>query len=322
MFGIDNSVLLLIVLLGLLVLGLLAFGTGSEGFASLEPIKDPLCIDGCSNYYKCYAAKDATDLSGGIIDYCYTDKLGRTGTSDEQSCNRCKYCQYCPGTSTRSGMCISVFEKCPDGKPSLKAPYVTSSYSWLSIFDFTRLWGKYKQPAMDACGANISIWSSLNDGLANLNYLNAGMPDGSGDSSGSRSGRFGRWVFSLPSSSGGDNNDENDNNDNNNTSNDCCEEECEEEEEEEWPEYTSEQHKIADAQQERMSSMRTAKDAIRNALIDKLGTTTAMQSFYSGSSTTEGFSSCTKQGKELQNQRINMNEYIRKDSIPCWGCSV
>jgi hypothetical protein len=37
---------------------------------------------------------------------------------------------------------------------------------------------------------------------------------------------------------------------------------------------------------------------------------------------------CTEQGQEsmhcqrMDNSQIDMSEYIRKDSIPCWGCSV
>jgi hypothetical protein len=36
---------------------------------------------------------------------------------------------------------------------------------------------------------------------------------------------------------------------------------------------------------------------------------------------------CTEQGKEstncqrMDNSQFDMSEYIRKDSIPCWGCS-
>jgi len=305
-----------------LIIGLMAFGTGSEGFDSLIPIKDPLCLEGCANYYKCYAARSATDPSG-IVDYCRIDGLGRTTTSDEKTCNQCKYCQYCPSTATSDGICISVFEKCPSGKPDLKWDYVNDKYSWLSIFDFTRLWGKYNQNAKDACDANISIWSSLDDGLNNLKYINAGIPAGGDDNGGSDHDIIPYdpnlpWPYPTPPPTPSGGKDDGGGGDDNCNTNDCCDSDSEEE----WPEYVSEQHKIADAQQERMSSMRSAKDAIRNALIDKLGTTTGMQTYYSGNSSREGFSSSTNQGKELQNQRVNMNDYIRKDSIPCWGCSV
>ena len=279
-------------LLALLIAACIAFPSVMEGFDNTK--LDVNCVEGCSSYTKCYAAYDGKEKSG-ILDMC----SAYPGSSDETSCNTCKFCQWCPGDSKKShdAKCISIYEKCPAGNPDKKSEWINTddlSSSLLSVFDFTKYFGSHTQPFMDACGANISVWDNLQSGLQNLKYVN---------SSGNETDRPDRPD--RPDRRRPKEDDEN------------CEDDS-------WPEYASDQHRIADEQQERMAMMRSMKKAIRNELVDQLGKGIAMQQAYEEEEEEdcEDTTDCTQQGKEVQQQRVDMSKYIRKDSIPCWGCDV
>jgi hypothetical protein len=299
--------MILVLLLGLLIAACIAFPLLVEGFENnlVLPALTANCVEGCKSYTKCYAAYNGSDKSG-ITDMCSS----YPGSTDENACNRCKFCQWCPGTAANSydAKCVSIYEKCPVGKPDVKSDWIDttdSPSSVLSIFDFTKFFGSYVQPAMDACGANISVWDNLQSGIQNLKYVNS-MPGDQPD----QPDRPYRPNRRRPDRRR------------------RAEEEEESCEEDSWPEYVSDQHRIADEQQERMATMRSMKKALRNELVDELAKGIAMQQHYEGDCDKEGEdcnadkSSCTQQGKEMQQQLIDMSKYIRKDSIPCHGCNV
>ena len=286
------KILLLVLLLGLLIAACIAFPSFVEGFDNNLTAN---CVEGCSTKTKCYAAYSGDDKSG-IIDMC----SAYPGSTDENSCNRCKFCQWCPGKpDSYDAKCISIYEKCPTGTPDRKSDWINTDdapSSVLSTFDFTKFFGSYVQPTMDACGANISVWDNLQSGIQNLKYVN--------------------------SQEDSDQPDRPDRPDRRRRPNRREEEEgCEEES---WPEYISDQHRIADEQQERMAVMRSMKKALRNELVDDLAKGIAMQQYYDDSDEEcdEDTSSCTQQGKEMKQQQVDMSKYIRKDSIPCWGCDI
>jgi hypothetical protein len=296
----SHKVIILVLFLGLLIAACIAFPLLVEGFENnlVLPALTANCVEGCKSYTKCYAAYNGSDKSG-ITDMCSS----YPGSTDENACNRCKFCQWCPGKpNANDARCISIYEKCPAGKPDRKSDWIDtkdSPASVLSTFDFTKFFGSYVQPTMDACGANISVWDNLQSGIRNLKYVNSKEDSDQPDRPDRRRRRRDEYEE--------------------------IEEVCEEES---WPEYVSDQHRIADEQQERMAMMRSMKKALRNELVDELAKGVAMQQHYEGDCDKEGEdcnadkSSCTQQGKEMQQQLIDMSKYIRKDSIPCHGCNV
>lgn len=66
--------------------------------------------------------------------------------------------------------------------------------------------------------------------------------------------------------------------------------------------------------------MRVMKQAVRDELMNQLNNDVLDEC--EEEEECKGESECTAQGKEVQKQRKDMNKYIRKDSIPCWGCDV
>lgn len=176
--GMKRTILLLLLLLVLIVvIGYVGYKV-TDGFVSLAPDNTPNCIEGCKSYYKCYAATDSTGKE--LIDRC---SFNENGVSDEIGCNKCKYCQWCVKTDTNgnsSGSCISIYEKCKGKVDAPKSDWVGGIAA--SALEFTQYFLGYKQPATDACGGQIPVWATLDDGLANLKTLqNATTADKSTD---------------------------------------------------------------------------------------------------------------------------------------------
>jgi hypothetical protein len=94
--------------------------------------------------------------------------------------------------------------------------------------------------------------------------------------------------------------------------------------------YISQEHKDASEAQEDALTSKDVKDMIQNELLSKLSQTTANQMYFDDQEECEdSCSPATEQGCELDesNRRrkmppIDMNQYVRKDSIPCWGCNL
>jgi len=97
-----------------------------------------------------------------------------------------------------------------------------------------------------------------------------------------------------------------------------------------WFDYLSQEHKDAMATQEaaKAAAAKAAED--QNSLLNNMGKATASKVYYDDSQECEDEPSpCTQQGKELTHAKRSMkcptvdtNQYIRKDSIPCWGCDL
>jgi hypothetical protein len=68
----------------------------------------------------------------------------------------------------------------------------------------------------------------------------------------------------------------------------------------------------------------------QNKLLNNMGKATASKVYYDDSQECDDEPSpCTQQGKELTHAKkgmkcptIDTNQYVRKDSIPCWGCDI
>jgi hypothetical protein len=82
-----------------------------------------------------------------------------------------------------------------------------------------------------------------------------------------------------------------------------------------------------------MAIMRTMKKAARDGLLNQLAKVASMNEEEEDCDDDTSDcnrkkecdadrSDCTQQGKEHRQQQVDMSKYIRKDSIPCWGCDV
>jgi hypothetical protein len=101
-----------------------------------------------------------------------------------------------------------------------------------------------------------------------------------------------------------------------------------------WMTYLSEQHKAAAAAAEASKTSSDTTSSIQNELLDNMGKTTANQTYYDDSHEDCEEDECssspaTQQGSELCNAKqgmrapcVDMNQYVRKDSIPCWSCNL
>jgi hypothetical protein len=286
----KRTILLLLLLLVLIVvIGYVGYKV-TDGFVSLAPDNTPNCIEGCKSYYKCYAATDSTGNT--FIDRC---SFNENGVSDEIGCNKCKYCQWCVKTDTNgnsSGSCISIYEKCKGKVDAPKSDWVGGIAA--SALEFTQYFLGYKQSATDACGAQIPVWATLDDGLANLKTLqNATTADSS----------------------------------------------IEEEEEEDTTTASatdasgSSVSTIASDAAARAALVRDVEAALKQDLLFQKAMTTASSQDYLCEGNEEDFdidSAALMQGQEYSSNCPNrptpcpkdMNEYVRKDSIPCYNCSV
>jgi hypothetical protein len=97
-----------------------------------------------------------------------------------------------------------------------------------------------------------------------------------------------------------------------------------------WFDYLSQEHKIAMAAQEAAKAAAAQAAENQNKLLNNMGKATASKVYYDDSQECDDEPSpCTQQGCELTNAKKNMkcptvdtNQYVRKDSIPCWGCDI
>ena len=294
--GMSRTILLLLLLLVLIVIiGCLGWKV-SESFVSLVPDATPNCISGCKQYYKCYASTDSTGKK--LIDRC---SFNENGVSNESGCNKCKYCQWCitkdKVTGEPFGSCISIYEKCTGTVDAPKSDW--SGGAIASVTEFIQYFLGYNQPATDACGANVPIWSTLDDGLANLKKLRGATTADSTDTSGN----------SLD--------DEED-------TADAAVTTTEEDE----------ISKIASDAAARAALIRDIQAALKQDLLANKGMTTANSQdvLCEGDEEDDDVDSAAlMQGQEYSSTCPNrpdadcpkdMSQYIRKDSIPCWNCSV
>jgi len=93
------------------------------------------------------------------------------------------------------------------------------------------------------------------------------------------------------------------------------------------PDDASEEHKKAHELLLAAILQRDIDEKIHHELLENMGKTTGNQMYYDdGDDYGDDDSPSTMQGKEhgksCHKRPIDMNEYIRKDSIPCWGCSI
>jgi len=96
-----------------------------------------------------------------------------------------------------------------------------------------------------------------------------------------------------------------------------------------WPEYTSEEHQLADEMQDDCVNKREIKEIVDNELACKMGRTTGNQMYYNDDDEDEEETAAIRQGSEHKKAKkgmkcptIDTNQWIRKDSIPCWGCDL
>jgi len=96
-----------------------------------------------------------------------------------------------------------------------------------------------------------------------------------------------------------------------------------------WPEYTSNEHEQADKVQDDCINRREIKEIVDNELACQLGRNTGNQMYYDEGEGEEEETAAVKQGAELAKAKkdmkcptIDTNQWIRKDSIPCWGCDL
>jgi hypothetical protein len=99
-----------------------------------------------------------------------------------------------------------------------------------------------------------------------------------------------------------------------------------------WESYMSPEHKRANQMKTGADLARNLKSDIHNKLLQHLGKATANKVYYDDEDEDEDDcdeSPSTSQGSEHRSAKsymrqapIDMNEYIRKDSIPCWGCNL
>lgn len=89
--------------------------------------------------------------------------------------------------------------------------------------------------------------------------------------------------------------------------------------------------RMAKEKQQKQELLRDIQQIVRNEIAAKKRMTTAAQAFFQqnpdGSSIYSDGSESGKQGCEMYGTRPkwcpkDMNDYIRKDSIPCWGCTL
>jgi hypothetical protein len=100
-----------------------------------------------------------------------------------------------------------------------------------------------------------------------------------------------------------------------------------------WPYYTSDEHEDADEIHDTHSKRREIKSFIHNELLNNLGRTTGNRLYFNDEDEDDdrNISIARQQGLEHTRAKkdrncgpnaMDMNQYIRKDSIPCWGCDI
>jgi hypothetical protein len=286
----KRTILLLLLLLVLIVvIGYVGYKV-TDGFVSLVPDATPNCIEGCKSYYKCYAATDSTGKN--LIDRC---SFNENGVSDEIGCNKCKYCQWCVTTDTNgnsSGSCISIYEKCKGKVDAPKSDWVGGAVA--SALEFTQYFLGYNQPATDACGAKVPIWDTLDNGLANLKTLQGAKKSADTDTDATAD-----TDTSTNTDASG-----------------------------------SSVSTIASDAAARAALVRDVEAALKQDLLFQRAMTTANSQDYLCQGNEEDLdmdSAALMQGQEYSSNCPNrpdadcpkdMSQYVRKDSIPCYNCSV
>jgi len=99
----------------------------------------------------------------------------------------------------------------------------------------------------------------------------------------------------------------------------------------EWPSHTSQEHEDAEEMQCEEEEKRLKKEEVQNKLCDNLGRTTCNQTYYDDKKEKDecNDSPAVNQGREQSASKkkmkcptIDTSKYVRKDSIPCWGCNI
>lgn len=293
--------MLLLLLVLIVIIGYLGYKI-SEGFVSLVPDATPNCISGCKQYYKCYASTDSTGKK--LIDRC---SFNENGVSNEIGCNKCKYCQWCVTkdkiTGNPVGSCISIYEKCTGTVDAPKSDWTGGAIA--TVTEFVQYFLGYNQPATDACGANVPIWSNLDDGLANLNKLRGVKTAGTDASGNALDDAAADAAAAAAADVAADAEAEED---------EIC--------------------TIASDAAARAALIRDIQTALKQDLLAAKCMTTANSQdvLCEGDEEDDDVDSAAlMQGQEYSSTCPNrpdadcpkdMSQYIRKDSIPCWNCSV
>jgi len=98
-----------------------------------------------------------------------------------------------------------------------------------------------------------------------------------------------------------------------------------------WPSHMSQEHEEAEEMQCEEDEKRLMKEEVQNKLCDNLGRTTCNQTYYDDKKDEDDCndSPAINQGREQNSAKkkmkcptIDTSKYIRKDSIPCWGCDI
>jgi hypothetical protein len=97
-----------------------------------------------------------------------------------------------------------------------------------------------------------------------------------------------------------------------------------------WFDYLSQQHKDAVATQQSAIAAAAAATSQQNKLLSNMGKATGSQVYYDDNEDcSEDSTPATQQGCELTSVKkgmkcptIDTNQYVRKDSVPCWGCDL
>jgi len=191
-------------------------------------------------------------------------------------------------TGDVSGSCISIYEKCTGTVDAPKKDWTGGAIA--SATEFIQYFLGYNQPATDACGANVPIWSNLDDGLANLKKLQG---------TGTTSNRRGRDISGNIV-----------------------------DEEEEEAEADADVSTIASNAAARAALIRDVQEALKQDLLSQKSMTTASSQDILCEGDEEDYdvnSAALMQGQEYSSNCPNrpdadspkdMSQYIRKDSIP------
>ena len=101
-----------------------------------------------------------------------------------------------------------------------------------------------------------------------------------------------------------------------------------------WPSHMSQEHEEAEEMQCEEEEEQLMKEEVQNKLCNNLGRTTCNQTYYDDKKDEDDCndsnnSPAINQGREQHASKkkmkcptIDTSKYIRKDSIPCWGCDI
>jgi hypothetical protein len=96
-----------------------------------------------------------------------------------------------------------------------------------------------------------------------------------------------------------------------------------------WFDYLSQEHKDAVEAQKTAAAAAAAAALTQNQLLSNMGKATGSQIYYDDGDDDTSSSPCTQQGSEhtrakqsMKCPTVDTNQYVRKDSVPCWGCDL